>query len=55
MITLQHGVLRRKQALANGGKYCDCFITGDKECPCGEHSSSLYSPSVFTNVRIVWI
>lgn len=31
MITLQHGVLHRKQTLANGGEYCDYFITGDKE------------------------
>ena len=31
MITLQHGVLHRKQTLADGGKYCDYFITGDKE------------------------
>ena len=31
MITLQHGVLHRKQALANGGEYCDYFITGNKE------------------------
>ena len=28
MITLQHGVLHRKQTLANGGEYCDYFITG---------------------------
>ena len=33
MITLQHGVLHRKQTLANGGEYCDYFITGDKERP----------------------
>ena len=31
MISLQHGVLHRKQTLANGGAYCDYFITGDKE------------------------
>ena len=31
MITLQHGVLHRKQTLANGGAYCDYFITGNKE------------------------
>ena len=31
MITLQHGVLHRKQTLASGGEYCDYFITGDKE------------------------
>ena len=31
MITLQHGVLHRKQTLANGGEYCDYFITGNKE------------------------
>ena len=33
MITLQHGVLHRKQTLANGGEYCDYFITGNKEQP----------------------
>lgn len=33
MITLQHGVLHRKQTLANGGEYCDYFITGNKERP----------------------
>ena len=31
MITLQHGVLHREMTLANGGPYCDYFITGDKE------------------------
>ena len=31
MITLQHGVLHRQHPLANGGDYCDYFITGDKE------------------------
>ena len=31
MITLQHGVLHRSQTLANGGEYCDYFITGDKK------------------------
>ena len=31
MISLQHGVLHRSQTLAGGGKYCDYFITGDKE------------------------
>ena len=31
MITLQHGVLHREQTLADGGAYCDYFITGDKE------------------------
>ena len=31
MISLQHGVLHRSQTLASGGKYCDYFITGDKE------------------------
>lgn len=31
MITLQHGVLYREQTLADGGAYCDYFITGDKE------------------------
>ena len=33
MITLQHGVLHRRQTLANGGEYCDYFITGNKEQP----------------------
>ena len=27
----QHGVLHRKQTLANGGEYCDYFITGNRE------------------------
>lgn len=31
MITLQHGVLHRRQTIAAGGEYCDYFITGDKE------------------------
>ncbi len=31
MIALQHGVLHREQTLADGGKYCDYFITGDRE------------------------
>jgi len=31
MITLQHGVLHRKQTLANDGEYCDYFITGNRE------------------------
>ena len=31
MISLQHGILHRKQTLANGGEYCDYFITGNKE------------------------
>lgn len=31
MITFQHGVLHRQHTLANGGDYCDYFITGDKE------------------------
>ncbi len=31
MITLQHGVLHRKQTLANGGEYCDYYITGNRE------------------------
>ena len=31
MITLQHGVLHRKHTLAEGGPYCDYYITGNKE------------------------
>lgn len=31
MITLQHGVLHRKNTLADGGPYCDYYITGNKE------------------------
>ena len=31
MITLQHGVLHRKQTIASGGDCCDYFITGDRE------------------------
>lgn len=31
MIQLWHGILHRKQTLANGGEYCDYFITGNKE------------------------
>ena len=30
-ITLQHGLLHQKQTLANGGEYCDYFITENKE------------------------
>lgn len=31
MITLQHGVLHRRQTIASGGDYCDYFIVGDRE------------------------
>lgn len=31
MISLQHGVLHRKETIAKGGDYCDYFIVGDKE------------------------
>ncbi len=31
MISLQHGVLHREQTIADGGEYCDYYITGDKE------------------------
>ena len=31
MVSLQHGVLHRQQTLADGGAYCDYYITGDKE------------------------
>ena len=31
MISLQHGVLHRKDTIAKGGDYCDYFIVGDKE------------------------
>ena len=31
MINLQHGVLHREQTLANGGAYCDYYITGNQE------------------------
>ena len=31
MITLQHGVLHRKQTLANGREFCDYYITGNRE------------------------
>ena len=31
MIHLQHGVLHRQHTLADGGEYCDYFITGDQE------------------------
>ena len=31
MISLQHGVLHRKNTIAKGGDCCDYFITGDKE------------------------
>ncbi|ACV28745.1 Uncharacterised protein [Anaerococcus prevotii] len=30
MISLQHGVLHRKETIAKGGDYCDYFIVGDK-------------------------
>lgn len=30
MITLRHGVLHSRQTLADGGEYCDYYITGDK-------------------------
>ena len=33
MITLQHGVLHREHTLAEGGSYCDYYITGNKEAP----------------------
>ncbi len=35
MITLQHGVLHRRQTIASGGDYCDYFIVGDQECEPG--------------------
>ena len=31
MISLQRGVLHRKETIAKGGDYCDYFIVGDKE------------------------
>ncbi|MCA2095463.1 L-2-amino-thiazoline-4-carboxylic acid hydrolase [Anaerococcus degeneri] len=31
MISLQHGVLHRKETIAKGGDYCDFLILGDKE------------------------
>lgn len=31
MITLQHGILHRKHTIADGGPYCDYFITGNQE------------------------
>ena len=31
MISLEHGVLHRKETIAKGGDYCDYFIVGDKE------------------------
>lgn len=31
MISLQHGVLHRKETIAKGGDFCDYFILGDKE------------------------
>ena len=31
MISLQHGVLHRKESIASGGSMCDYFITGDRE------------------------
>ena len=31
MINLQHGVLHREHTLADGGAYCDYYITGNKE------------------------
>ena len=31
MIRLQHGVLHRKDTIANGAECCDYFITGDRE------------------------
>ena len=36
MITLQHGVLHRKQTIASGGGYCDYYMTfsiGASGCP----------------------
>ena len=36
MITLQHGVLHREHTLADGGAYCDYFITGNEEKTTGE-------------------
>ncbi|MFR7349035.1 L-2-amino-thiazoline-4-carboxylic acid hydrolase [Peptoniphilus sp.] len=31
MISLEHGVLHRKETIAKGGDYCDYLIVGDKE------------------------
>ena len=31
MVSLQHGVLHRRQTIAAGGECCDYFITGNKE------------------------
>ena len=31
MINLQHGVLHREHTLADGGQFCDYYITGNKE------------------------
>lgn len=31
MISLQHGVLHRRQTLASGGGFCDYWITGNRE------------------------
>lgn len=31
MITLQHGMLHRRQTIASGGECCDYWITGDRE------------------------
>ena len=31
MVSLEHGVLHRKDTIANGADCCDYFITGDKE------------------------
>lgn len=31
MVSLQHGVLHRRQTIAAGGEYCDCYVVGDKE------------------------
>ena len=33
MITLQHGVLHREHTIAQGGSYCDYYITGNQEAP----------------------
>lgn len=33
MVTLQHGVLHRRQTLADGGECCDYYIVGDRETP----------------------
>ena len=31
MIALQHGILHRRQTIADGGEYCDYYIVGDQE------------------------